>query len=821
MDTLQRLDMRSLRSLEWERLKSFVAKEALSSAARQACLDLGLMDERHKIEEALAETDECFSLIENGADPLNDAVPDIIDILERLGAGSRCQPEELLSIRNLLTITKRVGASLRLLEREDFPWISSYCDSLTNLDSIRKSLEQCLDEKGDIKDDASSTLRNIRNSIRKLHGDIKRELSKLMHSSQVSKALQETIITQRSGRYVLPVSASKRNDVNGIVHDSSQSGLTVYIEPMSVVEPTNRIRILEADEVREIERILDELSQLVRSEISRLMTNFETLTHLDVVQAKAKLAIKYDGIKPELSPGDNIELIHSRHPLLVLQGGGEVVANNLTLGGEERTLVITGPNTGGKTVLLKQVGLAALMVKAGLLLPARQGTKFPVFNSIWADIGDEQSLEQSLSTFSSHLQNVVSIVEASSAGTLILLDEIGVGTDPKEGAAIAQSVLEKLNDSGAITVTTTHYTDLKMLGYSKEGFVNGSLEFNEATFAPTYKLRLGMPGSSKGIVIAERLGLMPDVVARAREIIDQEDEDRLKIMGELESRLLMVASRESELDEDRARLKSETDKLSKREEKLDRKADSIEAEFRQNLDEQFRQTEGKIKELTRELQRRPSLKKTQEIKKKLEEIKSDLNWTDETPPSGLGNDGGKLSAGQLSQGTRVLVRSLNQKGLVDSINSQNSEDTDFEATVIVGSLKVKVSGSDLKVMEAQGSNKKKRGGTGRSKFTERKNRVGKRETAQEPAGLSEFIRTSVNTLDLRGKRVDEALTLVDHFLDQCLVSSVSPVMIIHGHGTGAIKSAVRDYLKSSRYSRDFRPGEMHEGGDGTTVVNLG
>lgn len=462
MEQLFDIDGRSLRSLEWDRLLGYLSGEARSEWAKERCLTLSGTDDRVEVERLIDETDEALSMITHRAALMSDEIPDVRDILRTVRAQARLLPIDLLAVRELLAIAKQVKGALSLLEESSFPRLYEYIPRVHPIDVLRKEIERCVDEQGGIKDDASSELRHLRRSVQKLHGDIRNELSRLIHSSTVSKALLETIYTQRNGRYVLPVDVSKRSTVDGIVHDSSQSGLTVYLEPMSVVEPTNRIRLKEGEIEREIERITSELSRLCFQNIDELLETFETLTDLDMILARARLAFKYKGIKPEISEDDSFVLINASHPLLLLQKEKMVVANDVKLGGQDRTLVITGPNTGGKTVLLKQLGLVALMVRTGLLIPAKIGSKVPIFTRVWADIGDEQSLTQSLSTFSSHMQNIVEIVCTADKKVLILLDEIGVGTDPKEGAALARAVLEHLNQSGAITVTTTHYGELKL-----------------------------------------------------------------------------------------------------------------------------------------------------------------------------------------------------------------------------------------------------------------------------------------------------------------------------------------------------------------------
>lgn len=743
----------------------------------------------------------------SGQSPLLvDAVPDLREINTRLSRGALLSNLDLLRVRDVLGLASRVKSSLSLLSPDRFGALTAFAPRLYPLAEVRNELFACLDDRGDVKDDASPELKRLRNGIRRLHEEIKKELNRLIHSASMSQILQEPIITQRNGRYVLPVDANKRGSFTGIVHDSSQSGLTVYIEPMSVVEPTNKIRLFEAEAEREVERILTGLSRLCFENLAQIESDFLCLTDLDVIMARARLSLRYRGFAPELSIDDRIELLDGRHPLLVLNGeSGEdsVVGNDFRLGGRDRTMVITGPNTGGKTVLLKQVGLMSLMVRAGMHLPVRAGSRIPVFRKVWADIGDEQSLEQSLSTFSSHMQNIVRVVENASSGVLILLDEIGVGTDPREGAAIAEAVLEHLTDSGALTVTTTHYSELKLLAYEKKGFLNGSLEFDEATLAPTYRLRPNLPGSSKGVVIAERLGLSAAVVERVRCLLDKGSGDLDRTMAELESRLLSLAEAEDDLAEKARVLAESEERIKAQEESLAKRRLALEKQAAGVFEEQYREAADKIKNLTRELQAGPSLKAAQKARDELIAIKESLDAA-----------GGRTlpvskKPAPLEPGQHVLIVSLNQKGVVEKVLTAEGK-----AVVICGSLKVNVSLEDLIPAQAPAKPGAKTG----PKTGPKTGATGKVESNRDR--LDGFVPTSLNTIDLRGKRVDEAIDRLEEFLDSCTVSHISPVMVIHGHGTGAVKSATRSYLQDSRYCRSFRPGELFEGGDGVTVVDL-
>lgn len=802
------IDSRSLRSLEWDRLLAYLSAEAHSEWGKELCLELQGSNDPVEVAKLLDETDEALTIIRNRAALMSDIVPDLRDILGSVQAQGRLIPADLLAIKSMLTTAKSVKGSLSLLPDESFPRLRSYAEMIFPVEALRSEIDRCVDEQGGIKDDASPELRGLRTSVRKLHGDIRTTLNRMIHSAALSKALQEPIFTQRGGRYVLPVDVAHRGTVDGIVHDASQSGLTAYVEPLSVVEPTNKIRIKEAEIEREIERITAELCKLAYQHIDALISSFETLTALDVILAKARLALKYKGIRPELSEDGSLVLNAAKHPLLLLQNEREVVPSDVRLGGDERTLVITGPNTGGKTVLLKQLGLVALMVRTGLLISAKIGSKVPIFKKVWADIGDEQSLTQSLSTFSSHMQNIVEVVDTAGGDMLILLDEIGVGTDPKEGAALARAVLEHLNRSGAITVTTTHYGELKMLAYSEPGFVNGSLEFDETTLSPTYRLRLGVAGSSKGTAIALRLGLNSEVVERAHSLLAGREEELSQAMAELERRTQLVNDREALLLREEEKFNVKKGEFDKSSEELLAELEAQRVEYASELETRYSEAMKQIRDMTKELQASPSLKNAQEAREKLEVIKKDLGWMEPVKKR-------EQSSEPIKEGQEVKVLSLNQIGFVESLASGDGGHA--QATVRLGNMRVKVAVEELRPYQRQVQKQRKLPGQ-RPRGNMKKSET--RVVKASDKSLDAFIRTSSNTIDLRGERVDAALSKVERFLDTLSVEGISPAMIIHGHGTGAVKSAVRDFLRSCRYIADFKPGELYEGGDGVTIVTL-
>jgi DNA mismatch repair protein MutS2 len=825
------IEDRSLRSLEWERLLVYLAEQAESPAGQNLALALKPEVGRELVLLLLDETEEALCLAKSNQSLSLAGLIDISATLSRLGAGSTLSAGELFSVKEVLKISARVKNSLSLIERGDFPRMTAYLPRLVSLKGEVLQIEDAIaDETRSVKDTASAHLANLRRERSRLEAAIKEDLGRIIQSHSGGKVLQEPIYTVRNGRFVLPVVASMRYAMDGIVHDASQSGLTVYVEPLSVMELSNKARIKDSEIEREIERILTELSDLMRPHAQSSAEAFMALAELDMVFARARLAIKYDGIKPVLSDDHSFNLLAARHPLLTLQNkrlapavARPVIPSDVALGGNAYTLVITGPNTGGKTVLLKLIGLTALMVRAGLLIPAKSGSSVALFDLVCADIGDEQSLEQSLSTFSAHMKNIVEIVE--SAGTagqkmLVLLDEVGAGTDPVEGAALARAVLEYLKEKQVVTVATTHLGELKTIAFMDEGFVNGSFEFDEATLSPTYKLRLGVPGSSKAATIAARLGLKQELVDRAKALVDVNAGELEEVVARLDRRLSELQIEREQMQAELTRLSQWEDFLAAREGELASEREKIRVQFASALEGEFRETEKKLKEMIASLQREPQMARAQKAREELAAIKEDLGWLKGQAPAR--DQQKKQLTGHLQVGNSVLVRSLNKIGSVQEVIKTAAGEIN-QVVVSLGSMKVKVTPSELeavsgKVKKSMLHEERAKRLLGASALESAKTEsFAKGQRAQEKLL---YVRTQANTLDLRGKRVEEALSLLEQFVDGCSLSRVTPFMVIHGHGTGAVKSAVREYLGSMRYPGEFRPGEVYEGGDGVTVVDL-
>lgn len=804
---------RTCRALEWDRLRQYLAAEADTQSGKELCVAIEPADAPALVAQLLEETNEALSLIQARSALGVSGLPQMDEIISRLQAGAAINARELLSVRTTLSIAKQTRNSLSLLTKETFPRLTAFAPRLHIIDSLVDAIANAIDDAGEMKDEASSTLQNLRRDVHRLDANIKDELMRIIRSSTLSKALQEPIYTQRGGRYVLPVDANSRSLINGIVHDSSASGLTVYVEPMAVVELANKMRMKAAEIEHEIARILQELSQHTAKYVEQIESSYLCATELDLVIARARLASRYGGYMPELSSDRMFEYKNARHPLLVLQTTiSDVVPNTIRLGGSAgpRTLVITGPNTGGKTVLLKTVGIFSLMIRCGLLPAAAPGSVAAIFPRVCADIGDEQSLEQSLSTFSSHMQNIVEIVERCGDDMLVLLDEVGAGTDPREGAALARAILEQLNASGAVTISTTHYGELKTLAYTEQGFLNGSLEFDEATLSPSYRLKLGVPGSSKATMIARRLGLRDTIVERAGDLMQGNEELLETTIKKLEWKLKEAQEREQLAERSLSEARRMQEEAGKQLSGMQEEADALRNSFVKEIEDEFKLSRDYIKHLISDLQKQPSLSRAQKAQADLEKLRKELGWVDR--PRHQSN----TPAQEIEVGKRVRVQSLGQIGVVEEIIAGGSRES--QVCVRAGGVKIKVPLADLELVDG-----------GRSKSSHQRDQVQK--APRKPQGVAQrvqeavarnnvFVQTQANTLDLRGQRVHEAIPSLEEFLDACAVDGISPVMIIHGHGTGAVKTAVRENLSASSYVEKFRPGESYEGGDGVTIVEV-
>lgn len=753
-----------------------------------------------KAREAQRETTEAvFAMLRQGNPPVNLSVPDIRGAVKRTQIGAILNPPELMGISRVLYVARRIKTYLNDAG-EDLKIIGGLAASLTAVKSLEDRINSVIISETEIADDASPELLSLRKKQRSLNAKIKETLNSMIHSEHYKKFLQDPIVTMRSDRYVIPVRAEYKSEVNGIVHDTSSSGSTLFIEPMSVVSANNEIRALINREEQEIQKILAELSVDVGEHAAELSENYNMLCELDFIFCKGKLSLDYDGREPILNGDGIIEFKKARHPLI---DKSRVVANDIYLGKDFDTLVITGPNTGGKTVTLKTVGLFSVMAACGLHLPAADNSRAAVFSHIFADIGDEQSIEQSLSTFSSHMVNIVDIVKSVDDNSLALFDELGAGTDPTEGAALAIAVLEHLKLFNAKTIATTHYSELKLYALSTDRVENASCEFNVETLNPTYRLMIGVPGKSNAFAISRRLGLDEAIIGRANELLSDEnvkfedvitdlEESRAKARSEMEyaQRLKReIKDLRKELDSERKKLKDNKSRI----------LDEARHEAKIIVMEAREEANAVIRDLEKLREKGAAADASEKIAKSREKLKKKEDSIDE--------------AMSRSQKPRTIYRKLPKDLRVgDTVKIVTMSDQeasvaklpDKNGMVIVqaGILKMEVHISNLVKIEDKTSKQLA------DKYV---------KTTNTFAAKSMEATTSV---DVRGQNLEEATMNVEKFLDDCYLASVSPVTIIHGKGTGILKKGIQQMLKKHKYVKSYRYGTFGEGEDGVTIVEL-
>ncbi|MFQ7546691.1 MAG: endonuclease MutS2, partial [Turicibacter sp.] len=711
----------------------------------------------------------------------------ITEAIKRAKISAMLSAQELLGISRLLYAVSQLKTfSERLNEiKVDAPIFSSQVNSLVSLNSLQTAINDCIDETGYILDSASSELRNIRRSIQSTEARIKEKLNHVV--SERRNKLTDGIVTIRNERYVVPVRAEAKNTFGGTVHDQSSSGNTYFIEPKEVVDLNNKLQEYHVEERREIERILRALTEEVKKFVDALAVNVEVLGEIDFMFAKGKYARLINGTRPKMNTKGIIRLVAARHPLIDQK---VVVPNDIELGDEYTTIVITGPNTGGKTVTLKTVGLLTLMAQAGLLIPAHETSQLAIFDHVFADIGDEQSIEQSLSTFSSHMTNIVRIMERLTVNSLILFDELGAGTDPKEGASLAISILDYVKVRGARTIATSHYPELKAYAYENDDVINASVEFNIETLSPTYRLLVGVPGRSNAFEISKRLGLKEAILTTARAYVETERTEMTDLITKLEDRGL-------ELDHEIQLLQKQNQEVEEMRLDYERKIAKFEAERERVLEEikkeafeNIRQAKEEAEQIVADLRQAKKMAdlsiKDHELTEKLTSLKkSEAKQAEQFKRKAR-------NKAPLKAGDEVMVLSLNRQGEL----IEKTKNGDW--MVQLGMMKVNIKEEDLEYLRQ--SVKKKDSGKGKM--------IHKRNTN---VGIQ---------LDLRGERYEDAMLRLDKYMDEVLLAGYQTVTIIHGHGTGALRQGVHKYLKKNKHVASFRFGGAGEGGTGATVVEL-
>ena len=778
-----------LETLEFAKITEQLQQMAITTPAKMAAESLVPSDDFAQVELALKQTLAGADILRvKGQLPLTDFA-DVEPSIKRLRIKANLNAKELGNLLLVLALANEINDFFSEDDKEklNLAAIDSILAKLDVPQSLFKQLSRSLDFDGEVLDTASAELSHLRHEIKNNDAEIKDKMDSYTKGNS-SKYLSEQIVTIRDDRYVIPVKQEYRNKFGGVVHDQSASGQTLFIEPSAVLNLNNRQQNLLAQERREVRRILRNLSDLVRPEVDSIDAIATSLVELDFIQAKAKLAHVMKATEPKLTHNQSLLFLQARHPLIDPK---KVVANDIRLGEDYDTILITGPNTGGKTITLKTVGILQLMVQSGLFIPVAEGSKAGVFKDICADIGDEQSIEQSLSTFSSHINGIVKIMKSVNAETLVLIDEIGAGTDPEEGASLAISILDFLRQKKAKIIVTTHYPELKLYGYNRERTTNASMEFDLKTLSPTYRLQIGIPGHSNAFAIARRLGMREDVVKKAQELMSDENVDINQMITELTKQTKAASDA-------RSHLTTSLDRAKKLEIKLQQALDW----YNQRVQKQLEFAQERANEVVTK-----SRKKADKIIEQLEQQKGEVKQNEIIAAKGqfnqLERQNENLAHNRVLQrekrrhhvnvGDKVKVLSYGQTGTITKKLSEH------EYEVQMGIIKVKVSDRDI---EKIGSQKESR-------------------STKQVRAISASRRSNVRSeLDLRGQRYDEAMTNLDRYIDSVLLAGLDVVTIIHGIGTGAIRKGVWQYLKSSKHVKSYNYAPANEGGNGATIVHL-
>ncbi|MBZ4653578.1 MAG: muts2 family protein [Peptococcaceae bacterium] len=786
------MEQKVLTKLEFHKIIDRLVNHCASIPGKELAGDLKPSCDIAEVERWLTETTEAKEVLRYYPNFTLGGIRDIRGSLRKAAMGGVLEPEEFLAIGDTIQAAKRIK-SFFTGDGKKYAQIAAYGQNLTTFPKIEEQIKKVITPEGEVSDNASEELARVRRQLRSLQGRVREKLDGLVRSAEMQKYLQDPIITIRNDRYVIPVKQEYRQQVPGLIHDQSASGATLFIEPMAIVEINNEIQRYEAMERAEVIRILRHLTKLVELQHEEMTVTLETLALIDFIFAKAKLSADLDGGQPRMNNKGYVNIVQGRHPLVQ----GKVVPTTIHLGKDFDTLVITGPNTGGKTVTLKTVGLFILMAQAGLHVPAQAGTELAVFDQVFADIGDEQSIEQSLSTFSSHMTNIIQILDKVDANTLVLLDELGAGTDPTEGAALAMAILDYLIHVGAKTIATTHYSELKSFAYNHERVENASVEFNVETLQPTYRLLIGVPGKSNAFEISKRLGLKPELVEKARSFLSQEEVRVADLIENLETnQLLSERDRlEAEKLKNLARTKLET--LEKREqefvEKVRRITQKAQEEALEIITRARKESEAILKEV-REIQKKAQNGSQQEILALRDRLREEEEAVQDKLYKETGEE--ELPAGDLEPGDTVIIKRLNQKAVVLA-----KPDHNHEVLVQAGIMKL-----NLKLRELR-------------KIDEEQKEQVRHKTGAGTIAAAKAMEIK-NELDLRGLTVDEAIIETEKYLDDAYLAGLPQAYIIHGKGTGALRSAVSDLVKKHKFVKSARTGGYHEGGHGVTVIEF-
>lgn len=783
-----------LEKLEYIKILEVLSSFAKTDSGKELCLNLRPFTSKEKVQEALKQTTEAANLkVKKGTPPISYFTP--IDLsIKKIESGSFLSISEILEVSTILTMSRELKEyfnsedSVTLL---DFPILERFFSSLyTNLE-IEKNISSKILDNQTLDDKASQDLYRIRKEMQKLEGQIKEKLNHFIHSATYSKYIQENVIMIRNDRYVIPVKEEYRSQIKGFIHDFSSSGSTVFIEPVSIFDLNNTMNQLKIEESIEIEKILQKLSSLFFPIIKEIKNNVSLISLLDFIFAKASYSLELDAVEPVLNDDQYISLKKVRHPLI---SKDKVVPITLELGKDYQVLVITGPNTGGKTVTLKTVGLICLMGASGLHIPASAGSSIYIFDNVFADIGDEQSIQESLSTFSSHMLNIIEILKESTSRSLILVDELGSGTDPIEGSSLAISILETFYKNHSLAIATTHYPEIKNYSLTHEGFENASCEFNVETLSPTYKLLIGIPGKSNAFAISKKLGLDLSILDRASEFLSSDQIHVEELLKGIYDNKLIIEKEKEEIEKNKSQIellrksleKDYSDVQNKEKERIE----AAKAEARQILLDAKEEATFLIKQMNELKKNMDPIKQVNDIRNKLNDDIKKLN----TAPFGSTKPNeNPISAKEIKVGMPIFVTSIMQEGTVLSLPNKSQD-----LQVQIGSLKMNVNISDLTF-----SSKK-------APSVPKKNNSSSTLKAQHVSSEIQVI----------GQTVDEAVFVIDKYLDDCALAGLSPVRIVHGKGTGKLRQGIHTFLKKHPHVKSYRVGTFGEGEMGVTIVEL-
>lgn len=789
------MNNKSIKILEYNKIIEMLKAGAASEMTRQVISEIKPLTDIYEIRHLLQQTTEAVKVIVVKGNPPMSAFYDIAPALMRARKGGALTMQQLLQISYNMRTARTMSAFLEK-DLTEIPALTAIREVISVNRDLENEITRCILSEDEMADNASPELRSIRRSIVRQNEAIKAKMNHMLGSAENKTLLQDSIVTMRDGRYVIPVKQEHRSKFPGIVHDQSSTGATLFIEPQVIVNMNNELKQLFLDEKKEIDRILAELSDRVAENYHGLYNNQKLLVELDYIFAKGKLSLSYSGEEPHISDEGILDLKQARHPLLDQK---KAVPINASLGRSYSTLIITGPNTGGKTVTLKTAGLLSMMAASGLHIPASSESIIPVFEDIFADIGDEQSIEQSLSTFSSHMNNIVNIVDRAGPGCLVLLDELGAGTDPTEGAALAIAVLEKLRANGALIFATTHYTELKKYAISTAGVQNASMEFDVETLSPTYRLTIGIPGKSNAFEISRKLGLSESIIDKARELLEGRDIEFEDVIAALEDDRKRAEEERDQAIALNIAMKKQKQELEQREAEIKQKKSEILAKAREEAREIVREARDTTREVQKELRELNRIDSIAERNKVFDEGRRKVRNLEgryrEKTVKQVNNK--PVKASDLKIGNRVKVLSLDQNGEIMSL-----PDDKGNMTVQMGILKATVNIKDIMLIDD----------------------VKKQKPSPKQRNYSSMYQAKAmnmsTTINVRGQNLDDAVMNVDKYLDDAFMAGLKEVTVIHGRGEGILRTGLQQMMKRHKHVKAFRKGAYNEGGDGVTIVQL-